>query len=126
MTSFMHNNALSDILVFSVQFNAIGRLDIISMLTIMFLTTFELEIFCFGFCQSVQDIFPLMNRKMVIVTFDIFALLAYFLYFGKYEQIVLDFSTWLVYFAVFINYIFPFVCLLLSARKKKIEKQAYE
>ena len=42
VTSFMHNNALADLLVFSVQFNAIGRLDIVAMITIMMITLFEI------------------------------------------------------------------------------------
>lgn len=51
VTSFMHNNALADLLVFSVQFNAIGRLDIIAMITIMLITLFQMEIFNYAFCD---------------------------------------------------------------------------
>lgn len=126
ITSFMHNNALSDVLVFSIQFNAIGRLDIISMLTIMFITTFELEIFCFGFCDSVLNIFPLMTKSYVIVFFDVLALLAYYLYFGRYEVIISAFSSWLIGFAIFINYIFPAICFLVFIFKGKNSFEKYE
>ena len=71
VTAFMHNNALADILVFSVQFNAIGRLDIIAMITIMTLATFQMEIFCHGFCESFVEIFPLLNKKWAVITFDV-------------------------------------------------------
>jgi hypothetical protein len=128
VTSFLHNNALSDILVFSVQFNAIGRLDIISMLTIMFLTTFQLEIFCYGFCDSVTNIFPLMTKSYAVFLFDIIALLFYFLYFGNYDTMIYLFSHSLVYLAIFINFIFPLISLFFCKVKgeKYLDKNSYE
>lgn len=114
VTSFMHNNALSDILVFSVQFNAIGRLDIISMLTIMFIALFEVEIFCFGFCDSFENIFPLLTKPFIVVIFDILSLLCYFIFIAKYEMIITLFSGWLSYIGIFINYVFPLLCLIIA------------
>ncbi len=126
VTSFMHNDALSDILVFSVRFNAIGRLDIISMLTIMFIALFEVEIFCFAFCDCVENVFPLLSKPFIVAIFDISSLLCYFILIQKYERIVSLFSSWLSYVGIFINYVFPIICLTIALiayfSRKKYEK----
>ena len=71
VTAFMHNNALADLLVFSVKFNAVGRLDIVAMLTIMMITLFEIELMCYIFCDGFTSLFPLLNKKYAIVVFDV-------------------------------------------------------
>lgn len=123
ITSFMHNDALSDILVFSVQFNAIGRLDIISMLTIMFIALFEIEIFCFGFVDCTENIFPLLSKIFIVVLFCALTLLSYFILIAKYESIVSLFSSWLSYIGVFVNYIFPLICLIIGIIAGKLKKK---
>lgn len=123
VTAFMHNNALADILFFSVRFNAIGRLDIISMITIMFITLFQLEIFCYGFCDCFNNVFPLLGKPYIIAFFDILFCLAYYFFVGKYENIVLSFSNWLIYIGIFISAIFPLICLIISfVRRKEVER----
>lgn len=121
-TSFMHNAAISDILVFSVQFNAIGRLDIISMITIMFITTFELEIFAYGFCESLLNLTPKVNKQFSIIFLDVIGFLLYTLYFGRYEYIISSFSSWLIYIAILINYLLPAIFYFLSLNYKRKEK----
>ena len=125
MTAFMHNNALADLLVFSVQFNAIGRLDIIAMLTIMFITLFQMEIFSFAFCDCFVNIFPL-NKTFAVVVFDILFCLLYYVFIGRYETMVMSSLFWLPYLAIFINYILPILMLVLifiKTRRDKLEKK---
>ncbi len=124
VTAFMHNNALADILVFSVQFNAIGRLDIIAMLTIMFITLFQLEIYSYAFCDCVLNIFPKLNKIFSIVVFDIIFGILYYVFIGKYEILVGSSQFWSPWLGLFVNYLFPIVCLIiiLLARRKKNEK----
>lgn len=112
ITSFMHNNALSDILVFSVKFNAIGRLDIIPMLTIMFFTIFQLEIFTFAFCDCFNNIFPKLSKVFSIVIFNIVFLINYYFFIGKYEVVVSSFSNILPIFAMINICFFPLVLYL--------------
>ena len=116
-TAFMHNNALADLLVFSVQFNAIGRLDIIAMLTIMFITLFQMEIFSYAFCDCFMSIFPL-NKTFSVVIFDILFLLLYYVFIGKYETMVASSLFWLPYLAVFVNYLIPIIVIFLLLRLK--------
>ncbi len=123
ITSFMHNNALADLLVFSVQFNAIGRLDIIAMLTIMFITLFQMEIYCYGFCDCLLGIFPLLDKKYAIVVFDLAFFILYYVFIGKYEVIVHATVSWLPILGVIIGYALPILCLIISIIKgRKNEK----
>ena len=121
VTAFMHNNALADILVFSVQFNAIGRLDIIAMITIMTLATFQMEIFCLAFCESFVNVFPLLNKKWAVVVFDISFFTLYYLYIGKFEIIVGSSLTWLAILGVFVAYILPLLFFILCFIRRKNE-----
>ena len=124
ITAFMHNNALADLLVFSVQFNAIGRLDIIAMLTIMFITLFQMEIFNYAFCDCFVNIFPLLNKNYSIVVFDILFCILYYVFIGRYEIMVTSALFWLPYLAIVINYLLPIVLLvILIIRRRKIEKK---
>ena len=124
ITAFMHNNALADLLVFSVQFNAIGRLDIIAMLTIMFITLFQMEIFNYAFCDCFVNIFPLLNKNYSIVVFDILFCILYYVFIGRYETMVTSALFWLPYLAIVINYLLPILLLvILIIRRRKIEKK---
>ncbi len=123
LTSFMHNNALADLLVFSVRFNAIGRLDIVAMLTIMLSSLFQMEIFCYGFCDSFINVLPL-DKKYAIVLFDIIFLILYYIFIGKYEIMVKSTVTWLPVLGVIMGYVFPIACFIFTflKRRKKDEK----
>lgn len=125
VTSFMHNNALADLLVFSVQFNAIGRLDIIAMITIMLITLFQMEIFNYAFCDCFLNIFPLLSKTYSVVVFDIIFAVLYYIFIGKYETMVSSTMFWLPYLAIFINYILPIILLIiiLLKRRRKHEKK---
>lgn len=119
LTAFMHNNALADLLVFSVQFNAIGRLDIVAMLTIMILSLFQLELFCYGFCECFGSIFSSLSKKYGIVVFDLLFLILYYVFIGKYEIMVQSTVTWLPILGVILGYAFPILCFILSLLKRR-------
>ena len=119
LTSFMHNNALADLLVFSVEFNAIGRLDIVAMLTIMMVTLFQMEIFCYGFCDSFINIFPPLKKPYAIVVFDIAFLILYYIFIGKYEVMVHSTVTWLPVLGVTLGYVFPLACFIFTFLKRR-------
>lgn len=119
ITAFMHNNALADLLVFSVQFNAIGRLDIIAMLTIMTITLFQMEIFCYAFCNCFLNLFPLLNDKYAVVVFDILFLILYYIFVGKYEIMVNSTVGWLAIVGAIVSYLIPLICFIISLFKRR-------
>lgn len=119
VTAFMHNNALADILVFSIQFSAIGRLDIIAMITIMLLAFFQLEIFQFSFSEAFCNVFHSLSRAYSIVVFDVLFLIVYFVLVGKYENMIFYTEGWLTYFAIFSNFLIPLILFFLALPKKQ-------
>lgn len=124
ITAFMHNNALADLLVFSVQFNAIGRLDIIAMLTIMMITLFQMEIFCYAFCDCFLNIFPLLNKKYAVVVFDVVFLILYYIFIGKYETMVGSTVGWLAVVGALVSYFVPLVCFIISLIKRRTHERS--
>lgn len=119
VTAFMHNNALADLLVFSVQFNAVGRLDIVAMLTIMTITLFHMEILCYAFCDSFTSVFPILNKKYAVVVFDVLFLLLYYVFIGKYETMISSSTIWLPVVGIFVGLVLPLICLIISLIKRR-------
>lgn len=123
ITAFMHNNALSDILIFSVVFNAVGRIDIIAMLTIMFLAIFQMELFHYCFCDAFVNFLPKLNKIFAVITFDIFFFIVYLMLIGKYENMVIQVEVWLPYLTIMLNYLLPLLLGLFSFKKKSVKNQ---
>ena len=119
VTSFMHNNALADILVFSVQFNAIGRLDIIAMITIMMITFFQMEIFSYAFSDCFMKIFPKLNTVYSVIVFDIIFCLIYYVFIGKYEIMIKTTLEYFPFLAIIINIVLPIVFLIFALLKRR-------
>lgn len=124
VTAFMHNNALADLLVFSVQFNAVGRLDIVAMLTIMMITLFEIELMCYTFCEGFTSIFPLLNKKYAIVVYDVLFLMLYYIFVGKYETIVHISTYWFPIVGIIVGYILPIISLIISLIKRRNDEKS--
>ncbi|MBQ8909055.1 MAG: GerAB/ArcD/ProY family transporter [Clostridia bacterium] len=123
VTAFMHDNALSDLLVFSVQFSAIGRLNIIAMITIMLITLFQMEIFCFGFCQCFENLLPKLNKKHAIALFDIVLSLIFLLFVGSHADIVEAAEGWFSIFAIGVFVVVFIVSLILCFVRRKDEEK---
>lgn len=118
LTSFMHNNALADLLVFSVQFNAIGRLDIVAMLTIMTLGLFQLEIFNLAFCDCFVMLFEKLSIKYAVAVFDILFVVIYLVLIAKYEVMISIATNILPYLAVLTSYLLPILFYAISFKHK--------
>ncbi len=123
ITAFMHNNALSDVVVFTVEFNAFGRLDVIAMVTICFITIFQVNLFSYAVCDSLQVIFPKMTNKFSCGVFIVAYLLLYELYLGKYDVLVQWVNGWEAVLGVVANYVLPIIFLILTVAGRKNEKQ---
>lgn len=121
VTAFMHDNALADLMVFSVQFSSIGRLDIVAMITIMTTTLFQMEIYSYGFCRCFEKIFSKLNRKHAIALFDIAFLLIFMLYVGNHTDIVSWAKGWfsIVAIVVFAVVLLFSIVLLLRGNNEK-------
>ena len=96
------------------------------MLTILFITLFQLEIFCYGFCESIRGIFPLLKKFYATITFDIIFGLLYYIFIGKFEIMVASASHYLPILAIVVNYALPILILiiyLIDMRKVKKNRE---
>ncbi len=122
VTGFMHNNALLDISSVAAEYSAIGKLDIFPMLTIMFLTYFQLEVFIFGFCQSFIDLCPKYNKIHAIILFDIVFLVLYHGVLSQYDFFLLTAENYFSYFIIIVNVLVPLICAFISIKVRKRRK----
>lgn len=123
ITAFMHNNALSDVVVFTVEFNAFGRLDVIAMITISFITIFQFNIFSYAVCDTLKVIFPKMSSKFSCGVFIIAYLILYQLFLGKYEVLIKWVNGWQAVLGLVAGYLLPLLFLILALSRSKHEKQ---
>lgn len=114
ITAFMHNNALSDVVVFTVEFNAFGRLDIVAMSTICFITILQVNIFSYAVCDTLQTIFSKMTNKFACGVFVASYLLLYEFFLGKYEVLIQWVSGWEAGLGVIVSMVLPLIFLILS------------
>lgn len=126
ITAFMHNNALSDVVVFTVEFNAFGRLDIVAMSTICFITILQVNLFSYAVCESMQSIFPKMTNKFACGVFVVSYLLLYEFFLGKYEVLVQWVSGWEAYLGLVISLVLPIIFLIISLGGRKSESKIQE
>jgi len=111
-SGFMHNNAASDVITSSNNFAGVGRIDIISVIVIMFLNYFQLTYFNIAFNVSFSTVFSKGNKIFSTVIYDlIFVLLLYFFLTDYTKALVID-TNYLPYFALILQYITPIVCLI--------------
>ena len=125
-TAFLHVNAISDIINFSNNYGEIGRLDIISMLLVMFLTYFQLNIYgnCFSECFS--KVFNKLSTVYSVVSLDLAFLFCVIFIFNSLQTISFSLRNIFPYLSILSFVCIPiisFVCLLSD---KKGEKNRYE
>ncbi len=113
-TSFVHKNAISDIITFSYRFTNIGRLDMVAIVLVMFLSLFQISVALYVFCDCFNKIFPSLGKIYGVITFDLiflgFVLLSVF----DFLQVTALGVLVVPYFALVLQYILPIVCLFFT------------
>lgn len=125
VTAFMHNNALSDIISVSSQYSSVGRIEIISMLTVIFLTFFQLMIFVYSFTNSFVTIFPRLNKIHGIVLYDLLFFILYVLLLGQYDFFIGITESYLSPVVIFLDYVLAIIAMCIAikkGRRRKYEK----
>ncbi len=121
-TCFIHKNAISDIITFSYRFIDLGRLDIIAILAIMFLTIFQLSMYAYAFSTCFTALFSKLNFAYSVVVFDI-AFVAIILSSALNYLVAIQIGEEIIpYVAILLHLILP-VIVLIFARKKVARRQ---
>lgn len=118
-TGFMHNNAASDVITFSNNFAGVGRIDIISVIVIMFLNYFQLTFYNIAFQTSFSAVFPRGNKVFSTVIYDLVFILLLYFFVSDYTKVFAIDTNVMPYFALVLQYIIPLVCLLPIFFKKR-------
>lgn len=113
-TSFVHKNAVSDIITFSYRFTDLGRLDMVAIITVMFLSLFQISVGVYAFCECFKQLFPKLDLFYGVITFDLLFLSLILLSSLDYLQVI-NLGTLIVpYFAIVLQYVLPLICLLFT------------
>ncbi len=113
-TSFVHKNAISDIITFSYRFTDLGRLDMVAIITVMFLSLFQISIALYVFCDCFVKLFPPLNKVYGLVAFDSMFLLLIFISSIDYIRITYFGTLVMPYFALILQYVLPVICLFFT------------
>lgn len=112
-TSFIHKNAISDIITFSYRFIDLGRLDIVAIVTVMFLSFLQLSIYCYAFCECFMKLFSKLSRVYTIVVFDMIFVAVVISSAINYLAVINLGANVMGYFAIVLHLILPILILFL-------------
>jgi len=116
-TSFMHTNAISDLIVLSYRIFDIGRLDIIAVITVMSLTFLQLGLYGYLCVKIMTTIMPNLSQTIASIFLGILFIISYFSVFNSYDLTMNFIKIIMPYFAIFLQYILPCFCLFLRKRQ---------
>lgn len=120
-TSFMHPYAIFEVLTFIKDYGGVGRIDVISMILIMFLSYFHLSIFLKGFTVSFHNIFEKLPKQYSLITFDISFLLVIFLVIRNLERTIVYAENYLPYLSIISFILVPILTIIFLFMKKHEE-----
>lgn len=124
-TTFMHFFAISDIVQFNIFFGGLWKLDILALLTIMFLLYFSMSLFMFCFSDCLSKICPSLNRTHSVVIIDIATFIALYLSVLNLEMLVAGATRYFKYLSAFCLGLIPLI-LLVSFFANKNKGVKYE
>ena len=110
-TSFIHKNAISDIITFSYRFIDLGRLDIIAIVTVMFLSFLQLSIYCYALCECFIKLFSKLSIVYTIVVFDAIFIAVVASSLVNYLTVINLGVNVMGYFAIVLHLILPILVL---------------
>ncbi len=122
-TSFLYKNAISDIITFSYRFIDLGRLDIISILTVMFLSVLQLSLYCYALTECFMKVFSKLSRVYSIAVFDIAFFCIVVSSVVNYLEVVRIGESAVNYLAIFLQIVVPLIIFFISLKKRGKEDE---
>lgn len=121
-TSFIYKNAISDLITFSYRFIDLGRMDIIAITAVMFLSLLQLSIYAYAFCECFMKIFSKLSVVYSICFFNI-------AFFGVVITSVVNYlvavdigTNFMTYLCLILQILLPILITILCERRAKHEK----
>lgn len=122
-TSFLHPFAFFEILSYVKEYGGLGRLDIISMVLIIFLTYFQLAIYLKAFFVCFDGIFPKLDRIYSVLTFNFIFIILIYVAVINLSRIIIYAEYYLPYLSIIAFIIVPVCCFIALIAKWRKEKR---
>lgn len=117
-TTFMHYFAISDIVQFNIFFGGLWKLDILALLTIMFLLYLSMSLFLYCFCESFGKVFSHSKPIFSVVIADCVVFVAMYLLLLNLEMMVNGALGYFKYLSLVCMLAVPIVLLILFFTQK--------
>ena len=123
VTSFVHKNAVSDIMTFSYRFIDLGRLDLVAIITIMFLAFFQLSLYAYVFSECFTKVFSKLSFTYSVVVFDILFVGVVISSLINYLVAIKIGQEFICYLAILLHLILPLIVFFFAKNKQKRRKE---
>lgn len=124
-SSFYHTDAFLDIIQFSAELGNVGKLDIISVTTVMFILFFQAGMFLYCAKECLGWLFPFKHKAQPLIVLNIIMIVGMYIIFNNSNLLILVASDYFMYFALAVVYALP-LAMYLSSLKKKPKKNIYK
>lgn len=124
-TSFMHNNAITDIIALTNQVGNLEKLNLIALLVVMFTIFYQGGVLLYSLNQSITTIFPKSIKVQNFITFIITIILLFLFFFYSTQKIHVYLEDYGKYLALILFLIVPIYLIfqiIFDKNKKKIKK----
>ena len=118
-TSFMHPYAIFEVLGNIKDYGGLGRVDVISVILVIFLTYLQMGLYLKCFTESFLVVFPKLSNVYALVSFDIAFFFVVELVIRNLEKTVLYGQSVLPYFSLVSFGLVPIFSILFLLMKKK-------
>ncbi len=124
VTSFVHNNALSDIITFSYRFLDLGRLDLVAIIVNMFLSFLQLSIYAYMLMVCFKQIFPKITDVYIVTFYNLVFIVIMISAAINYVTVIYLAENVFSLAAPFIHFIVPAILFVCALRKSKRKEEA--
>lgn len=124
-TSFIHNNALSDIITFSFRFLDLGRLDLVAIILNMFLSFLQLSIYGYMLVECFLRLFPKITPVYTVVFYNVIFIVLMVSAVVNYVTVITLAQGVVSVAAPFIHFLIPLLVLgfALAENKRRVSDE---
>ena len=121
-TSFMHQYAIFEVMGNIKDYGGLGRIDVIAVILIIFLTYFQMGIYLKCFTESFNVLLPKLHKQYALITFDILFVIIVELIIRNLERTILYGESILPYLSIISFVIIPLCSIIFLIIKRRGEK----